>query len=208
MQTVHTAEEWQALLCRLAGVQAAHVVFGADGAPQEVHVLAGAQKSAKAVARDVQSALAAQFGVQIDHHIISVAQLPQPLAAQQVRLTYCGMQLSTQAGRLEASVTLTAGGQCYCGQAAGSTAAFSRQQCIAQATLKAICEFAPLASFELRAVDSVTLGGNPIVVAQVWYPAAGSLLVGSAYCLPDGDTGVAHSVLDAVNRKLALLPRQ
>ena len=62
---------WQELICRLEGVQAAQVVFAENGMPCEIHVLAGPEKSSKSLVRDIQSALTAQFGVQVDHRIIS-----------------------------------------------------------------------------------------------------------------------------------------
>ena len=68
---------WQELICRLEGVQAAQVVFAENGMPCEIHVLAGPEKSSKSLVRDIQSALTAQFGVQVDHRIISVAQLSE-----------------------------------------------------------------------------------------------------------------------------------
>lgn len=71
---------WQELICRLEGVQAAQVVFAENGMPCEIHVLAGPEKSSKSLVRDIQSALTAQFGVQVDHRIISVAQLSEGLA--------------------------------------------------------------------------------------------------------------------------------
>ncbi|MFQ7003350.1 MAG: hypothetical protein ACLRRT_06515 [Ruthenibacterium lactatiformans] len=70
---------WQELICRLEGVQAAQVVFAENGMPCEIHVLAGPEKSSKSLVRDIQSALTAQFGVQVDHRIISVAQLSRGL---------------------------------------------------------------------------------------------------------------------------------
>lgn len=66
---------WQELICRLEGVQAAQVVFAENGMPCEIHVLAGPEKSSKSLVRDIQSALTAQFGVQVDHRIISVSAL-------------------------------------------------------------------------------------------------------------------------------------
>ena len=70
---------WQELICRLEGVQAAQVVFAENGMPCEIHVLAGPEKSSKSLVRDIQSDLTAQFGVQVDHRIISVAQLSEGL---------------------------------------------------------------------------------------------------------------------------------
>lgn len=55
------------------------MVFAENGMPCEIHVLPG-PKSSKSLVRDIQSALTAQFGVQVDHRIISVAILSDGLA--------------------------------------------------------------------------------------------------------------------------------
>ena len=136
-QALEQAARWQQLLCRLESVETAHVVFAPDGSPAEVHVLARAGKNAKAVARDVQSALCAGFGVEVDHKIISVAQLHPALApAAGMRLAFFGMEVHTQGRALEAGVTLAGFGQCRTGRARGSTLPFSRRQCIAQSTAR------------------------------------------------------------------------
>jgi hypothetical protein len=61
----------------IPGVRAASVVTGADARPTEVHVLANPGKPAKQVVRDVQSVAMAQFGLDIDHRIVSVVQIPE-----------------------------------------------------------------------------------------------------------------------------------
>jgi len=61
----------------IPGVRAASVVTGPDARPTEVHVLANPGKPAKQVVRDVQSVAMAQFGVDIDHRIVSVVQIPE-----------------------------------------------------------------------------------------------------------------------------------
>ena len=97
---------WQELICRLEGVQAAQVVFAENGMPCEIHVLAGPEKSSKSLVRDIQSALTAQFGVQVDHRIISVAQLSEGLAPRgDFRLAHTGLEIKSAGGRVSASVT-------------------------------------------------------------------------------------------------------
>ena len=87
---------WQELICRLEGVQAAQVVFAENGMPCEIHVLAGPEKSSKSLVRDIQSALTAQFGVQVDHRIISVAQLSEGLAPRgDFRLAHTGLEIKS-----------------------------------------------------------------------------------------------------------------
>ena len=91
---------WQELICRLEGVQAAQVVFAENGMPCEIHVLAGPEKSSKSLVRDIQSALTAQFGVQVDHRIISVAQLSEGLAPRgDFRLAHTGLEIKSAGGR-------------------------------------------------------------------------------------------------------------
>lgn len=207
-QMLEQAARWQQLLCRLEAVETAHVVFAPDGSPAEVHVLARAGKNAKAVARDVQSALCAGFGVEVDHRIISVAQLHPALApAAAARLAFFGMEVHTRGRQLEAGVTLAGVGQCFTGRAGGSILPPSRRQCIAQATLEAVHAFAgEAARYELGAVDCAQLSGRGITVAQVLSLPGGKALLGSAYTDPDADAAVVRSVLDAVNRQLSLLP--
>lgn len=87
---------WQELICRLEGVQAAQVVFAENGMPCEIHVLAGPEKSSKSLVRDIQSALTAQFGVQVDHRIISVAQLSEGLVPRgDFRLAHTGLEIKS-----------------------------------------------------------------------------------------------------------------
>src|SRR6476620_917097 len=72
-------------LCRLPDVNAARIVADDIGRPKELHVLAGAGKSPKQIARDIQSVAMATFGLELDHRIISVVQLDaehmQPIVA-------------------------------------------------------------------------------------------------------------------------------
>ncbi len=67
-------QEAERLLESLRGVLSARVVGRPDGSVEEVHVLTTDDISAKQTVRNVESALAAQYDVVIDHRKISVAQ--------------------------------------------------------------------------------------------------------------------------------------
>jgi hypothetical protein len=69
----HAAAE--RLLSSLAGVVSARLVADAQGRLVEIHVLATPALNPKQVARNVQSALSAGAGIDIDHRIISIAQV-------------------------------------------------------------------------------------------------------------------------------------
>lgn len=199
---------WQELICRLEGVQAAQVVFAESGMPCEIHVLAGPEKSSKSLVRDIQSALTAQFGVQVDHRIISVAQLSEGLAPRgDFRLAHTGLEIKSAGGRVSASVTLARGGDTYTGHGESANTPFARRRCVSEAALAAVNCAAGEACFELASVDAVTLAGQGIVVAQVYSLRDGQRLLGSAFLNEDPDNAAVHSVLSAVNRRLSVLPR-
>ena len=199
---------WQELICRLEGVQAAQVVFAENGMPCEIHALAGPEKSSKSLVRDIQSALTAQFGVQVDHRIISVAQLSEGLAPRgDFRLAHTGLEIKSAGGRVSASVTLARGCDTYTGHGESANTPFARRRCVSEAALAAVNRAAGETCFELASVDAVTLAGQGIVVAQVYSLRDGQRLLGSAFLNEDPDNAAVHSVLSAVNRRLSVLPR-
>ena len=199
---------WQELICRLEGVQAAQVVFAENGMPGEIHVRAGPEKSSKSLVRDIQSALTAQFGVQVDHRIISVAQLSEGLAPRgDFRLAHTGLEIKSAGGRVSASVTLARGCDTYTGHGESANTPFARRRCVSEAALAAVNRAAGETCFELASVDAVTLAGQGIVVAQVYSLRDGQRLLGSAFLNEDPDNAAVHSVLSAVNRRLSVLPR-
>lgn len=199
---------WQELICRLEGVQAAQVVFAENGMPCEIHVLAGPEKSSKSLVRDIQSALTAQFGVQVDHRIISVAQLSEGLVPRgDFRLAHTGLEIKSAGGRVSASVTLARGGDTYTGHGESANTPFARRRCVSEAALAAVNRAAGETCFELASVDAVTLAGQGIVVTQVYSLRDGQRLLGSAFLNEDPDNAAVHSVLSAVNRRLSVLPR-
>lgn len=199
---------WQELICRLEGVQAAQVVFAENGMPCEIHVLAGPEKSSKSLVRDIQSALTAQFGVQVDHRIISVAQLSEGLAPRgDFRLAHTGLEIKSAGGRVSASVKLARGCDTYTGHGESANTPFARRRCVSEAALAAVNRAAGETCFELASVDAVTLAGQGIVVTQVYSLRDGQRLLGSAFLNEDPDNAAVHSVLSAVNRRLSVLPR-
>ena len=63
------------LLASLAGVASAHVVLDPDHSIAEIHILATPDLHPKQVVRNVESAMSAGLGIQIDRRIVSVAQI-------------------------------------------------------------------------------------------------------------------------------------
>jgi hypothetical protein len=70
---VYPVEEIEQAVAGLKDVRSARLVADNSGGILEVHVVADSSRSAKMVARDVESILVAKIGLSIDHRKISVA---------------------------------------------------------------------------------------------------------------------------------------
>ena len=66
------AEAYRALLAELPGVFAAGLRSDGDGVPAEIHILAAMDRNPKQIVRDVQSALFAAYGLEIDLSLIHI----------------------------------------------------------------------------------------------------------------------------------------
>ena len=201
-----TASDWQSLISKLNGVYAAHVVFSEQQEPTEIHVLANNRRNVKSIVRDVQSAISARYGIDIDYHIISVAQIASSvMSGMGFRLIYSGISMRSTGKEVEVSVVLTREDERFTGTSIGSAIPFSRMRCIAQATLDAVKACTGGASFfELASVEVIQSNGRAIVVSQVFCLPENTPLIGCVYAEPDQDAAVAQSVLDAINRKLEI----
>lgn len=201
-----TAADWQSLISKLNGVYAAHVVFSEEQEPLEIHVLASNRRNGKTLVRDVQSAISARYGVEVDYHIISIAQIePNIMSGMRFRLNYSGIQMHSSEKGVEVTVTLSKGEERFSGMAIGSTLPFSRMRCIAQATLDAVKKCTNETSFfELASTELIRSNGRAIIVSQVYCIPELTPLIGCVYAEPDVDAAVVQSVLDAINRKLEM----
>jgi len=161
-----TANDWQSLISKLNGVYASHVVFSESQEPLEIHVLAGNRRNVKSIVRDVQSAISARYGVDVDYHIISVAQVSSNLiTGMGFRLIYSGISMHSSGKEVEVSVVLARDEERFTGTAVGSSIPFSRMRCIAQATLDAVKACTNGSSFfELASVEVIQSNSRSIVV--------------------------------------------
>lgn len=218
MQTWVKGQNWKTedirtLLCQLPGVSAAGVKFSDDvlrDEIEEIHILADTSRNAKQIVRDVQSALFAAFGMQIDHRIVSVAQmaidLPGSDAKASVRVRYKGMSYEESDDKCVIRVTLEYGGQDYCGESAypGAKAETYRLSMIAQATLGAVGALTGDESlYGLLGVQKVSIAGIPLAVVLIQCVSEENrILSGSACCVMQEMQSVVRATLDAVNRNL------
>lgn len=199
---------WKDLVSRLPGVLNAE--FSVEGeAVREVHILADQSRSPKQIVRDVQSAMAARFQLELDHRVISVAQISELSIPPKKRLICHRMELSTGRDGISAAVTLELDGVHRRGEADSPHNACDRHRCVAQASVSAINAFlTPACRFSLSDWKQVPLGEHSIVLTGLRLTAGGKTeyLVGACPQGEDPNLSVVLSALDAVNRRLSTLP--
>lgn len=174
------------LLLGLEGVNSVKLVSDGHGGIDEVHVVGAPAVGPKQIVRNIESALLAEFGLQIDHRKISVAQVQAPdISAEEEgvtdeagvptrpeearRLLLESLELERKAGdRVECRIVLQSGEDTYEGMADGPDFARSRLEVAARAVLNAL-NAATLDDIELRleGVKQIEAFGRTFVVTAV-----------------------------------------
>ncbi|MDR7402038.1 MAG: hypothetical protein QN155_07415 [Armatimonadota bacterium] len=194
---------------RLRGVQAVRVETDEAGAIQTVHVLGGPDRSARVIAADVVSALAAELGVQLEPRQVRVAAQQRAEAAPpaQARLKFVGLTVSNLRQTAEVKVHLEDQGLLYEGIATGPSARAARLELVAQAALRALELYLRTDGlFLLEGVALAPVGGRQVAVVTLSLAGRDDeTLVGSSVVRDDPREAVVRAVLDATNRPVSWL---
>ena len=206
-----SAADIETVILSLMNVNSARVVTGDDGLIQEIHVLTDSSRSPKQLVRDVESALQAQFGLELDHKKVSIAQTQngkQPKFADS-RLKLSDVSISLNGMQSRAAVRLKVNGETYEGEASGPSSHHGQLRLISTATLKAVESWGgkDLALVLEDINPSVNLSGQTLVVVFVNMitPKGEDFLSGSAVMKQDLWKAVVNATLDAVNRRLGTI---
>ena len=201
--------KWKALIVQLPGILGAEFVLE-ERKIREVHILSDQSRNPKQIVRDVQSAMQAQFQVELDHRLVSVAQVPGPIAGSRGRLICDRMELSTGRGGSSATVYLTLEDHVFSGTAKCDQSTSGRFRSIAQATADALNQMLTQEhTFTVEEVRATTLGERQVILVGLLLKNGGKIesLLGACYEGEDANFSVALATLDAVNRRLPTLPR-
>lgn len=226
-----SVEAVEGLIRELAGVLGVRLVINEYGGVREIHVLADTSRSAKSIVRDIESALMARWGIEIDHRRVSVAQLVDaPRRPRWVRLRVRRLAVTTdpQRGETEVAVRLAptepvdllgrrvldteSSEESWEGRAAGQSGATATVRLAAAATLHAL-DRALLRGhgFALADVGRTTLGGHEVINVLVLYRAPrgfSQLLAGAAVIRGDVVDAGVRAALSATNRVAAVAMRR
>jgi len=182
-----------------------------EGYIREIHVLTDSTRTPKQLVRDVESALQAQFGLELDHKKVSIAQTTngkQPKFADS-RLKFSDVAISLNGIQARAIVRLKVNGETFEGEASGPSSHHGQIRLISTATLKALESWShDQVTLVLEDINpSVSMSGQTLVVVFVNMitPKGEDLLSGSAVMKQDLWKAVVNATLDAVNRRLGTI---
>lgn len=217
MSDVFTFANLEQAINQIKSVTAVRINAGETGLIEEIHILAGLERNPKQIVRDVESLLAAQFGMQVDHKKISVVQVendegtPSSLVPEFTRPRIAGISLQTIKSTAHVKVELTVGDDTIEGTAQGPSSSYNKQRLFVEATVKALVPLTYDTSVYVPEDVTITHFAK-YKIAQVvltLVSAAGEQpLVGCALVRGDEGEAVVKATLDAVNRKLRRLEIQ
>ncbi|MDT8435718.1 MAG: hypothetical protein RRA92_03080 [Gemmatimonadota bacterium] len=217
------------LLVDLDGVGSLKIVPDGHGGIEEIHVLTSSTLSPKQIVRNIESALLAHFGLQVDHRKISVARLRSPEISQQPagsgdlpvgapepevapaaaerRTVLKSLHIDRATGqRVTCRVELDDAGTTHAGEAEGPDFEKSRLEVAGQAVLEALqlcCSEG--VNLALQSVSRVESQGHAYVVAAVGAAEGrrGITLAGIAHVTDSPEEAAVLACLHATNRWLA-----
>lgn len=200
------AKQYSDLIDKLPGVMNSNIVFS-NGEISEIHVLADTNRAPKQIARDIQSAIMAQYATAIDHKLISIAQIPSENTIRlRSRLVFDEISLSRNKERSSATVSLSDGESSFSGTATSLNDRLEINKMICQATLNSIENFIDenilLSVADVKTFD---LSGEKAVAVCIAVKSRNEVdrLLGSAFVGDDSGTAVVKATMDALNRRIA-----
>lgn len=197
--------DFEVLINKIPGVISSRLVME-EQRITELHILSNFSRTPKQIIRDIQSALMAGYDMELDHKVISVAQIEDGrVSKRSFRLRLKHIDLSMEDNKLTTTVYLCKGNKEYTGSASGGGSVQNRYRLVAEATLCAVNDF--LGTDTIFILSDVlvltTASGRAFTVVITDISGAGERsLIGSAMVQQDEHQAVVKAALDAVNRRL------
>ena len=194
------------LINEVEGVVSSKVKFDDKGSIIEIHVLANKSRNAKQIVRDIQSAVTAKHDIQIDHRVISVAQINCGEGFyKDYRLVLNGIEIVRRALEVEVKVILSYEEKEYVGYQKGINTNNNINRTIVQATLGAVENFLGCEGiFIVEGIRNIIIADKDIVSILITCMGKSyeELLTGSSVVSGDLREAIVKATLDAVNRRI------
>ncbi len=198
-------------LCLVADIEAARIVFNESNVVEELHILALPNKGPKQILRDVESALMARFGLDVDHKKISIAQLGSDngngAKTTSKRPKVISVNTEVTDLKVKVKVELMIGDKNFTGEADGIASQTGRLRLAAVATLAAAenCKLND-SKFILEDAAIVILGSESVAVSCVTALSAGNERrhCGSVIVKNGEMDSIVRATLSAINRRFGI----
>ena len=202
-------QDWEQAIKQVKSVVDARINVNSQGEIEEVHILAGSGRAPKQVVRDIESILVAQFNIQIDHKMISVAQVEDDeevtlAIVESMRPKLVGVSFKTVNGMAEVVVELSSRDKVTEGLAQGPSTAHNNLRLFVEATLKALSLLTlDKYLFVTEDVRITSLAKQEVALVSIILITSGGeqSLAGCALIKSDEREAVVKATLDAINRK-------
>ena len=210
-EMIELKSELDRLMSSLNGVMAARTILNDQDEIIEIHILSDLSKSPKQLVRDIQSAIMAAFGIEIDYKLISIAQVNSnmvvPATTIDPRLTIRKIVISLDANNLETTVVLGFEDKTFEGSCKGPLTGRNRVFSAANACLNALKTYlGPAFNITMLDLQRNTIAGNEcfVIALSLVEPTGEAILYGIApIASPETEVQAAvMTVLSALNRPM------
>lgn len=192
----------------LPDIISSKVVLDENDTILEIHVLSSNNRNPKQISRDIQSALAAKFGLSIDHKKISIAQIDfNQDANSDFRLVIDSINYSTIGNIAEIKVVLRKGDETYEGVSRGANSTMNTYRLLASATLDCIHNLLNISNtFVVEDIEKINLAKRDVMTIAISFITSfqEELLVGSAIVRKNEKESIVKATLDAINRRIMM----
>lgn len=175
MASILAPEAIESAIVRISSVDAARVVMVGDDV-REIHIVANRSRPAKHIGRDVQSLLAARWGIECDQRTVSVVQLGSevdlvhaegeaPRRERRAKVEVGRITVTSAGDASSAKVEVIIGEKSVEGTADGSPSLLRRL--VASATLDALQRLERAGPGELDGAVIARVGDQEVVVVSI-----------------------------------------
>ncbi|TYP57826.1 alpha-isopropylmalate synthase regulatory domain-containing protein [Thermosediminibacter litoriperuensis] len=206
-------KHYEEVIKKIKDIVSAKIITNPDGKISEIHVLANSNRNPKQIVRDIESALVATFGSEIDHKKISVAQLnKEELYVAESRLKIDSIDVKKTNYSYEITVTLKCtDGKVYEGRASGAGSYKYFLRLVALAAIDAIQQYlSKNFIISLEDINIFRIGDKEAIAVLISILMDGSeeSFLGTALFRQDKAESVVLAVLNAVNRRISFLVKE
>jgi len=208
----HFIKHCEDIICSIKDVVSAKIVTTPDDKISEIHVIANSKRNPKQIVRDIESALIATLGSEVDHKKISVAQISDDNCySKEARLKIDSIRLSKSRLNYEAIVSLSDDGNIFEGKSVSSASSGLRMKTVGMAAVDAVNKYTgDMIAMTLEDLITFKIGGKEAVCVLITLVLDRNEehLLGCSLIKQDSAEAVVAAVLNAVNRRISFLVKE